>query len=54
MKVAQTIPQERIPNPILEQVVVLDVRNVEDPASREHSRGKDAQNPQEDDARRES
>ena len=54
VKVAQTIPQERIPNPVLEQVVVLDVRNVEDPASREHSRGGDAQNPQEDVGRRES
>ena len=35
------------------RVVVLDMRNVEDPASREHSRGEDAQGRQEDDARRE-
>ena len=41
-------------NKLRTRVVVLDMRNVEDPASREHSRGEDAQNPLEDDARRES
>ena len=51
VEIAHTIPQERIPNPMLEQIVVLDIRNVEDQASCEHSRGEDAQSPQEDDAR---
>ena len=41
-------------NKLRTRVVVLDMRIVEDPASRKHSRGEDAQNPQEDDARRES
>ena len=42
VEIAHTIPQERIPNPILEQIVVLDMRNVEQRASRELSRGEDA------------
>ena len=52
VEMAHTIPHERIPNPILEQIVVLDMRNVEDHASREHRRGEDAQSPQEDDVGR--
>ena len=40
-------------NRLRTRVVVLEMRNFEDPAGREHSRGEDAQNPQEDDARRE-
>ena len=42
MKVVQTFPQERIPKRIQEKIVVLDMRNVEDPASRGHSQGEDA------------
>ena len=52
VEMAHTIPLERIPNPILEQIVVLDMRNVEDHASREQGRGEDAQSPQEDDVGR--
>ena len=37
-----------------EQIIKDSQHHVEDPASREHSRGEDAQNPQEDDARKES
>ena len=52
-------PQERIPKRILEQIMTStsgrDSQYAANTcaASREHSRGEDAQNPQEDDARRE-